>query len=168
MSLCILQSILTPIGSFLLVEYQDTLVALCAAEDLPSLLQKLPDCNGYLYENSPLLLSAQTQLSEYFHGSRHYFDLPLSPQGSPFQKSVWQQLQMIPYGCSCSYGDIARKLKQKGARAVGTAVGKNPLPIFIPCHRVLPSSGELGNFSMQGGSQSKAYLLDLEGVPYKK
>ena len=74
---------------------------------------------------------------------------------------------MIPYGCSCSYGDIARKLNQKGARAVGTAVGKNPLPIFIPCHRVLPSGGELGNFSMQGGSQSKAYLLDLEGVPYK-
>ena len=110
------------------------------------------------------LLQAKQQLSEYFSGKRTQFDLPLSPfGGSEFQRTVWQALAMIPFGRFASYADIARYLGQpQSARAVGTAVGRNPLSIFLPCHRVVASSGALTGYA--GGLDRKVALLQIEGM----
>jgi methylated-DNA-[protein]-cysteine S-methyltransferase len=110
------------------------------------------------------LLQAKQQLSEYFSGKRTQFDLPLSPfGGSDFQRTVWQALAMIPFGRFASYADIARYLGQpQSARAVGTAVGRNPLSIFLPCHRVVASSGALTGYA--GGLDRKVALLQIEGM----
>jgi len=105
--------------------------------------------------------SVRKQLNEYFAGKRKEFDLPLAPQATPFQARVLEQLQKIPYGATCSYIDIARALDNpKASRAVGTANGNNPIPIIIPCHRVIGSNGSLTGFG--GGLPSKRFLLDLE------
>ncbi|MGR0480920.1 MAG: methylated-DNA--[protein]-cysteine S-methyltransferase [Candidatus Electronema sp. V4] len=112
-------------------------------------------------DGHPLLCQAKAQLAEYFAGQRRVFDLPLSPQGTAFQKAVWTQIVLIPYGEIRSYGEIAARLGDANkARAVGGAAGKNPLPIVIPCHRVIGSSGRLTGFS--GGLQIKEMLLALE------
>jgi methylated-DNA-[protein]-cysteine S-methyltransferase len=105
---------------------------------------------------------AAQQLSEYFEGRRRSFDLQLSPHGTRFQLDVLQALQAIPYGETRSYADIARTVgKPKAVRAVGAANGRNPLPIVIPCHRVVGSNGSLTGFG--GGLETKRYLLELEG-----
>ncbi len=102
------------------------------------------------------------QLNEYFQGKRKRFDLKLSPAGTPFQKSVWQQLQNIPFGQTVSYSFIAEKIgNPKASRAVGMANNKNPIPIIIPCHRVLGKDGSLTGYG--GGLDTKRFLLDLEG-----
>ncbi len=104
---------------------------------------------------------AAEQLLEYFAGSRRSFDLPLKPEGTPFQKSVWQALMEIPYGATISYGELAERIGSPGAsRAVGTANGANPLPIVVPCHRVIGSDGSLTGYS--GGMAVKTMLLALE------
>jgi methylated-DNA-[protein]-cysteine S-methyltransferase len=104
---------------------------------------------------------AARQLREYFAGKRTQFDLPLAPEGTAFQRSVWRQLQAIPYGETISYGELARRVgKPKASRAVGSANGANPLPIVIPCHRVIASDGTLGGFG--GGLPIKEMLLALE------
>jgi methylated-DNA-[protein]-cysteine S-methyltransferase len=101
------------------------------------------------------------QLREYFSGRRREFDLPLGFAGTAFQKSVWRRLQEIPYGATISYGELARRVgNPKASRAVGSANGKNPLPIVVPCHRVIASDGTLGGFG--GGLPTKQALLDLE------
>lgn len=107
------------------------------------------------------LAFARVQLEEYFDGRRQAFDLPLAPQGTPFQVRVWQALQAIPFGETCSYLQLARALGQPGAmRAVGAANGRNPIPIVIPCHRVIGSDGALVGFG--GGLAVKSALLALE------
>ena len=104
---------------------------------------------------------AMRQLREYFAGKRAEFDLPLAPVGTAFQRSVWRQLQQIPYGETISYGELARRVgNPKASRAVGSANGANPLPIVIPCHRVIASDGTLGGFG--GGLPTKQTLLALE------
>ncbi len=104
---------------------------------------------------------AVRQLREYFAGERSDFDLPLAPLGTAFQRSVWRQLQEIPYGQTISYGELARRVgNPKASRAVGSANGKNPLPIVIPCHRVIAGDGTLGGFG--GGLPTKQTLLALE------
>jgi methylated-DNA-[protein]-cysteine S-methyltransferase len=104
---------------------------------------------------------ANRQLREYFAGSRAEFDLPLAPEGTVFQRSVWRQLQQIPYGETISYRELARRVgNPKASRAVGSANGANPLPIVIPCHRVIASDGTLGGFG--GGLPTKQTLLALE------
>ena len=104
---------------------------------------------------------ATTQLDEYFRGERQKFHLPLEPVGTQFQKQVWQELIQIPYGTTCSYGEIARRINNpKGCRAVGMANNKNPIPIIIPCHRVIGKNGSLTGFG--GGLDVKQQLLDLE------
>ena len=109
----------------------------------------------------PLLAEAGKQLREYFAGTRKDFDLPLRPHGTAFQARVWEELRKIPFGETLSYRDLARHVGNPGAmRAVGSANGKNPICIFIPCHRVVRHSGELGGFA--GGAGNKALLLDLE------
>ena len=111
----------------------------------------------------PALQACAAQLKEYFAGKRQDFDLPLSPTGTEFQKNVWQALQAIPYGELRSYRDIAESLqKPKAVRAVGAANGRNPLPIVVPCHRVIGSDGSLTGFA--GGLEAKRVLLRLEGA----
>lgn len=115
----------------------------------------------WLHEETELLSKAKQQLLSYFAGELQQFDLPLAPQGTIFQARVWQALQNIEYGVTCSYGDIANQLNQpKAVRAVGAAIGKNPLSIIIPCHRVLGSQKQLTGYA--GGLERKQWLLQLE------
>lgn len=109
----------------------------------------------------PLLRKARAQLNEYFSGKRRAFDLPLAPMGTPFQQDVWRALRTIPYGQTRSYAQLAEQAGHAGAyRAAGTANGKNPLPILIPCHRVIHSDGSLGGYT--SGLEIKRILLKLE------
>ena len=112
---------------------------------------------------TPLLARAAQQLSEYFAGTRRDFDLPLDPAGTPFQRRVWTEMARIPFGATESYGALAREVGSV-ARAVGGACGANPIPIVIPCHRVVAEGGALGGFSGGTGPATKRALLELEGV----
>lgn len=109
----------------------------------------------------PVLDAARKQLDAYFAGRRRSFDLPLGPQGTPFQAQVWKRLLDIPFGSLSTYGAIAADLGKPGAvRAVGGAVGRNPISIIVPCHRVIGADGSLTGFG--GGLERKAALLALE------
>ncbi len=114
-----------------------------------------------LLQTTELLSMATIQLDEYFQGKRTTFSLPFKLTGTPFQLAVWKELQNIPYGQTTSYKEIAQKInKPKAYRAVGMANNKNPLPIIIPCHRVIGSNGKLIGYV--GGLNLKNYLLELE------
>lgn len=103
------------------------------------------------------------QLDEYFAGKREIFDVRLAPLGTPFQREVWQALQRIPYGTTCSYSDLAGQIgRPRAVRAVGTANGVNPIAIIVPCHRVIGSNGTLTGYA--GGVERKQMLLELEGA----
>lgn len=111
----------------------------------------------------PILDLARVQLGEYFAGQRQTFELPLAPRGTPFQLAVWQALAEIPHGRTWSYGQLASHLgRPQAMRAVGAANGRNPLPIVLPCHRVIGASGALTGFG--GGLPTKQFLLELEGA----
>jgi methylated-DNA-[protein]-cysteine S-methyltransferase len=114
-------------------------------------------------ESSPLLLEAERQLAGYFARRLRRFDLPLRARGTPFQQRVWALMRDIPYGETATYGGMAMALAS-GPRAVGTACGRNPLPIVVPCHRVLGRGGSEGGFSGGQGLPTKRQLLALEGV----
>jgi methylated-DNA-[protein]-cysteine S-methyltransferase len=102
------------------------------------------------------------QLEEYFAGERREFDLTLAPEGTPFERSVWEELRRIPFGETRSYGEIARAIGRPNAfRAVGRANGANPIPIVVPCHRVIGADGSLTGFG--GGLEAKSRLLEIEG-----
>ena len=102
------------------------------------------------------------ELEEYFAGSRRSFTIPLAPRGTPFQLAVWNALLEIPYGDTVSYGDLAFRIgKPAAVRAVGAANGANPIPVIIPCHRVIGSNGSLTGYG--GGIERKQWLLALEG-----
>jgi methylated-DNA-[protein]-cysteine S-methyltransferase len=119
-------------------------------------------------ESTPLLKRAQKQLTEYFAGRRRSFDLPLAPQGTAFQQSVWRELAKIPFGSTSTYGSVARAIGQpQAARAVGGAIGANPLALVIPCHRVLAGDGRLTGFSGGDGVPTKVALLTLEGAEFR-
>ena len=112
-------------------------------------------------QRTPLLKTACRQLDEYFQGVRIQFDLPLGYVGTPFQESVWRELQKIPYGETRSYEDIAVGIgNPKAVRAVGQANNRNPILLLIPCHRVIHKSGDISGFAC--GIETKKYLLDLE------
>jgi methylated-DNA-[protein]-cysteine S-methyltransferase len=111
----------------------------------------------------PALEAARDQLTRYFAGTLTTFALPLAPQGTAFQRRVWDALLAIPYGALRSYGEVARDLRSV-ARAVGQACGANPIPIIVPCHRVLAENGGIGGFSGFHGTDSKRFLLALEGA----
>jgi methylated-DNA-[protein]-cysteine S-methyltransferase len=142
----------SPLGPITLVEEAGSLTRLSWGEE-----------SGLAGETSRLLDRARAQLEAYFRGERLAFDLPMVPQGTAFQQNVWQALRRIPYGETWSYAALARRIDSV-ARAVGQACGANPIPIVIPCHRVLPENGNLGGFSAAGGSASKSFLLELEGA----
>lgn len=113
--------------------------------------------------DSSLLARAGAQLAEYFAGARRAFDLPLAPAGTAFQRRVWDALARIPWGETATYGEIAARVGS-APRAVGGACGANPIPIVIPCHRVLAGGGRAGGYSGGAGIATKAALLRLEGV----
>jgi methylated-DNA-[protein]-cysteine S-methyltransferase len=114
-------------------------------------------------EVTPLLARVRQQLEEYFARIRTSFDLPLDPVGSEFQRRVWDALRAIPYGTTVSYSDIARRLGDaRATRAVGAANGQNPIPIIVPCHRVIGADGDLTGFG--GGIERKRWLLEHEGA----
>ena len=151
------KTINSPIGKITLLANEVALVALYVEhEPMPKMAQAQAN------ESHSILLKAETQLNEYFKGSRREFELPLSPEGTEFQTKAWSALSKIPYGKVWSYGEQATYLKNpKGQRAVGGANGKNPIPVIIPCHRVIGSTGKLTGFS--GGMKMKIFLLKLEG-----
>jgi len=142
-------SISSAVGPLVLDEADGALVAIRWAADRTG--------NG-----SPLLAEAARQLEAYFVGKLTDFDLPLRPAGSEFEQRVWAGMQAIPYGKTRSYGELAARIGS-APRAVGGACGKNPIPIVIPCHRVLAKTG-LGGYSGSGGLKTKQTLLALEGA----
>jgi methylated-DNA-[protein]-cysteine S-methyltransferase len=149
------QTIQTPLGSMTLVENGTAITELRFGERL--LADERP-------QSTPLLRMAAQELMEYFGGTRKAFTVPLSPEGTTFQQSVWKALEQIPYGTTASYGEIAKRIgKPKASRAVGMANNKNPLPVFIPCHRVIGADGKLVGYG--AGLDKKEFLLALEATP---
>lgn len=145
----------SPIGKLLLVGTTEHLLEIRFENSWDE-----SDLTDFTKEDS-LFTEAITQLNEYFTGKRKDFSLPLSPQGTDFQQKVWSELQSIPYGTTTSYGEIAKRIENpKGSRAVGLANGKNPIPIIIPCHRVIGKNGKLTGFG--GGLDIKQHLLEIE------
>ena len=117
--------------------------------------------NNIIEKDTKLLLETQKQLKEYFEGKRTKFEIPLNPKGTEFMKKVWKELLNIPYGEVRTYKEIAEKIgNSKASRAVGMANNKNPIPIIIPCHRVIGSNNKLVGYAL--GLDMKKYLLDLE------
>lgn len=132
------------------------------------------ECDGELpHDSTPekknaVLVTAAKQLGEYFSGKRREFSIPVSLAGSPFQKSVWHALTEIPFGAVRSYGDVGMTTGRASAgRAVGGAVGANPVPIIIPCHRVLASDGRITGYSGGNGIPTKVWLLDHEDIAHR-
>jgi len=145
----------TPVGQLVLESDGDVLIGIW----LPSVATTT---RGDGHDAPPVLKDTVTQLEEYFAGERTEFDVPMELDGTPFQKDVWTELTRIPYGKTISYGELARRVgRPKGPRAVGQANGKNPIPIIVPCHRVLASTG-IGGYG--GGLPMKRTLLAVEGV----
>jgi methylated-DNA-[protein]-cysteine S-methyltransferase len=146
----------TPIGELLLAGDTDALSMI----GFPKGSMRRDPEPDWIYNEEPFQ-KVCTQLTEYFAGERKDFDLPLSLSGTEFQVSVLEALQQIPYGETTSYGAIAKQIgRPKAVRAVGAANGRNPIPIIVPCHRVIGSSGDLTGFG--GGLDTKAELLRLE------
>jgi methylated-DNA-[protein]-cysteine S-methyltransferase len=146
----------TPVGR-LLVAGDDS--GLCRIEFDPDRRDAFPKPTWQ--EDFGILAEAIRQLDAYFAGTLRDFDLPLQPSGTPFQLEVWQALRRIPYGTTISYGELAHSIGRPNAsRAVGAANGQNPLPIVVPCHRVIGSTGSLTGFG--GGLEAKSTLLALE------
>jgi methylated-DNA-[protein]-cysteine S-methyltransferase len=141
----------SPLGALSVFEREGRIVALdygrTAGRDTPT----------------PLLRAAALQLERYFSGRLKAFDLPLAPAGTAFQQVVWEGMRRIAYGRTCSYADLAREL-DSGPRAIGGACARNPIPIIIPCHRVLASGQRIGGYGSPGGLDTKRFLLELEGV----
>ena len=142
----------TPVGPLLLTADDGALTGLyLGAKPVP----------GERDDDDPFLREVAAQLGAYFAGRLRDFDVPLAPRGTPFQQSVWEQLRLIPYGTTTTYGTLARRLDNPNAcRAVGLANGRNPISIIVPCHRVIGANGALVGFG--GGMGAKRTLLDLE------
>lgn len=145
----------SPIGNLIIMEEENAIIKLCFKE------QEITNIKDIQEFETPLLKKAKKQLEEYFEGKRKKFDLALRLNGTSFQNKVWKALLNIPYAKTCSYKDIAKNIGNENAsRAIGNANNKNPLPIFIPCHRVIGSNGKLIGYA--GGLDIKIKLLELE------
>ena len=140
----------SPVGPLTVTEQDDAIVELDWRRD--------SDTNA-----SALLIEARRQLQAYFAGMLTAFDLPVAPAGTPHQQKVWRAMQKIAFGDYQTYGALAAAIGSS-PRAVGTACGRNPIPIIIPCHRVLASGGKIGGYSGGAGPATKRDLLSLEGV----
>ena len=145
-------SINSPVGAITVFAFEDQIVALDW---------------GFVdeVESTPVLEEAQKQLAAYFAGRLHSFDLPLAPEGTEFQKAVWDAMCNIPCGKTATYKDLAAMAgPPKAFQSVGTACGLSPIPIMIPCHRVLAAGDKPGGYSGHGGLETKRALLKIEGV----
>ncbi|MDE6777902.1 MAG: methylated-DNA--[protein]-cysteine S-methyltransferase [Alistipes sp.] len=141
-------TIASPVGALTLTEERNRLV-------------RIEFADAGAADRTPLLESAARQLTEYFAGTRRDFDIPLAPAGTLFQQEVWRALRDIPYGTTRSYKSVAEAVgRPQACRAVGMANNRNPLPIVVPCHRVVGASGALVGYA--GGLDVKRALLDLE------
>jgi methylated-DNA-[protein]-cysteine S-methyltransferase len=151
----------SPVGKLILFEKEEALTALFPIEH-PDYRERIKQWLAESIEsNSALLKEAVQQFSEYFDGQRKQFSLPLHPEGTTFQMQVWQALQCVPFGKTCTYSELAAMSgNSKAVRAVGSVLHRNPLPILIPCHRVLPTSGKIGGFAW--GVDVKQLLLEIE------
>jgi methylated-DNA-[protein]-cysteine S-methyltransferase len=146
----------SPIGELLLVGDGDTLSGLYMQEGR----KPMTIATGWESSTEPFA-DVKRQLDEYFAGNRTIFDIPLAAEGAPFEREVWHALEEIPYGETVSYGEIARRVGQPtAARAVGTANGRNPIAVIVPCHRVIGADGTLTGYG--GGLERKRLLLELE------
>jgi len=149
----------SPIGRLELTSDGDAVTSLSIerAGSLP--LEEFPE------NPTPVLETAVAQLGEYFAGTRHDFDVPVRLDGTAFQKAVWQQLSELGWGEVASYGSVGLATGRPTAgRAVGGAVGANPIPIIVPCHRILAGNGKITGYSGGNGIPTKAWLLDHEGI----
>ena len=154
----------SPIGRILLHSDGNHLVGLdIVAHSERHLTDHLP------HDTADTVLAATiTQLEEYFSGTRHTFDLPIHTSGTPFQQKIWQALTTIPFGHTLTYQELGHAAGVgKAPRAVGGAVGKNPIAIVIPCHRVLGASGAITGYSGGDGVVTKEHLLRVENIPYR-
>lgn len=141
----------TPLGEMVAIADEDAITLLDFTEE-PLVIES---------SDHPLLIRLEKELNEYFLGKRHTFSLPLKPQGTIFQQTVWKTLQSIPYGETLSYAEEASRFgNNKAVRAVASANGRNPIAILIPCHRVIAKDGGIGGYS--GGLWRKEFLLELE------
>lgn len=142
----------SPVGKIEIVEENEKIIELNIYNEKK---------NNIIEKDTKLLLETQKQLKEYFEGKRTKFEIPLNPKGTEFMKKVWKELLNIPYGEVRTYKEIAEKIgNSKASRAVGMANNKNPIPIIIPCHRVIGSNNKLVGYAL--GLDMKKYLLDLE------
>ena len=148
----------TPMGEVLFTRDGDVLTGLHW-----KLFRRAPVPTGSWVEDESAFADVFLQLEEYYEGKRQVFDVNVAAKGTPFQMSVWRELEKIPYSKVSSYGAIAAAIgKPAAVRAVGTAVGSNPISIFIPCHRVLTSAKGIGGYA--GGLPAKIKLLETEGI----
>lgn len=164
MSNCVINthSYASPCGEITLASFQGKL-CLCHWSELTR--SRLEHALGAVCVEAPssVLRKAVGELDEYFAGLRTNFSVPLLPIGTDFQRRVWQALTEIPYGATCSYGQIAQRIgKPSAVRAVAQAIGANPLCLFIPCHRVIGADGSLTGYA--GGLKAKRTLLQIEGA----
>ena len=145
-----------PVGKIEIIEENEKIIELNIYNE-----EKNEQKNNIIEKDTKLLLETQKQLKEYFKGKRTKFEIPLNPKGTEFMKKVWKELLNIPYGEVRTYKEIAEKIgNSKASRAVGMANNKNPIPIIIPCHRVIGSNNKLVGYAL--GLDMKKYLLDLE------
>lgn len=147
----------SPLGIYALEEQNGSLTRLWLGDRISLIPETAEMCE------TPLLKEAHRQLTAYFARKQKQFDLPITLEGTPFQLKIWKLLQEIPYGTTITYGELARRSGDiKASRAVGMANSRNPLPILIPCHRVIGSGGKLTGYT--GGLDIKIGLLQIEGV----
>lgn len=148
----------SPVGQLRLVARDGALAAI----EFEPFGSGLADGVGERDDDAPILVAAARQLAAYFAGELSDFDLPLAPHGTEYQLRVWEALRAIPYGHTATYGEIAHRLGQVpgASRAVGLANGRNPIPVVVPCHRVVGADGTLTGYA--GGLERKQVLLDLE------
>jgi len=148
----------SPLGILKIVGSDTEIVALLWENDDP---KRVVISAQVTQSDTPMLVKAATQIEHYFSKKRNTFDLPFTLYGSDFQKQVWQALMAVEYGTTVTYAQLAARIgKPNAARAVGHALGKNPLSIIVPCHRVIGAQGRIAGFA--GGIRARKFLLDLE------
>jgi methylated-DNA-[protein]-cysteine S-methyltransferase len=154
----------SPVGDLMLVANQSELIGIYFLNH-----RHVPQAQKTwtLNERHPVLHRAGKELKEYFAGGRTSFTVPINSIGTKFQKRVWREIARIPFGKNLSYSELAKRVgAPRAIRAAGTATGRNPLSIIVPCHRVLTKDGAIGGYA--GGLEKKRHLLKLEGIPVAK
>lgn len=146
----------SPIGNLLITSDGQVVISVCWATESPKAVISTA--------KDTILQQTIAELSAYFEGKLKQFSVPVNLSGTPLQKAVWQVMCEIPYGKTMTYGEVAQRL-HTSPRVVGNACGANPIPIIVPCHRIVAANGKLGGYSGADGAETKRWLLKLEGFP---